>query len=184
MLLRWNRVYNLTAIRAPEDVLTHHLLDSLAIVGVLRSLAVQAGAGRRIRVLDVGSGAGLPGIPLAIACEDYDFTLIDTVRKKTAYLTQVVVELRMSNVAVRHGRVESLGGEFDLITSRAFAALADFVDATTRLLAPQGRWLAMKGRLDPNEVAAASGRAQVERIDPLVVPGLDEERNVIVLRRR
>jgi 16S rRNA (guanine527-N7)-methyltransferase len=183
LLARWNRVHNLTAIRDEGRILTHHLLDSLALVrplqGVLGKDAV-IGA----RVLDVGSGGGLPGIPLAIACPHLQVTLVDAVQKKAAFLTQAVLQLRLPNVRVIHARVEELGGEYDVITSRAFAALADFVTWTQHLLAPGGVWLAMKGRIDAGEVAALPATVSVVAVHRLAVPGLDEERHLLEIRRK
>lgn len=181
LLRRWNRVYNLTAIDAVEQVLTHHLLDSLAIVRPLLAVAGRIGRAQP-RVLDAGSGAGLPGLPLAIACPQLGITLIEVVGKKCAFLTQAAIDLRLPNVTVRQGRVEHLSGEFDLITSRAFAAAADFVRLTRHLLSPGGRWLAMKGRLDPAEAAALPADVHIEEALPLNVPGLVGERNLLVLK--
>jgi 16S rRNA (guanine527-N7)-methyltransferase len=181
LLARWNRVYNLTAIRAGERMLTHHLLDSLSLVPPLRAVGAQQSR-RPVRVLDVGSGGGLPGIPLAIACPQVEVTLVDTVQKKTAFLTQAALELHLTNVRVLHARVENLTGQFDVITSRAFAALADFVAWTRHLLAPGGCWLAMKGRLDPTELAALPPSVSVVASLPLQVPGLAEERHLLEIR--
>lgn len=181
LLLRWNRVHNLTAIRSGEDFLTHHLLDSLALVRPLcAALRVREhGPGR---VLDVGAGGGLPGIPLAIACPQLQVTLIDAVQKKAAFLTQVALELRLTNVTVHHGRVEQLRGEFDVITSRAFAALADFVAWTGHLLGPGACWLAMKARLDDAELRALPAPLRVVATLPLAVPGLNEQRHLLEIR--
>lgn len=177
LLLRWNAIHNLTAIESPGEVVTHHLLDSLALVPcVLR-------AGGR-RVLDVGSGGGLPGIPLAIALPDRQLTLVDAVQKKCAFLTQVALELGLRNVAVRHARVETLAGSYDLIVARAFAAAADLVRLTAGLLAPDGCWLAMKGRRDPAAAAGLPATVQVVRDIPLEVPGLGEARHVLEIRFR
>jgi 16S rRNA (guanine527-N7)-methyltransferase len=183
LLARWNRVHNLTAIRAGERVLSHHLLDSLALVRPLLE-RVERHAWMPARVLDVGAGGGLPGIPLAIACPQLQIMLIDAVQKKAAFLTQAALDLRLSNVRVVHGRVESLAGEFDVITSRAFAALADFVAWTTHLLAPDGLWLAMKGRVDPAEVAALPATVELVAALPAAVPGLDEDRRLLEIRRK
>ncbi len=181
LLSRWNRVYNLTAIRVGERMLTHHLLDSLSLVAPLRAVGARSPQ-TPLRVLDVGSGGGLPGIPLAIACPQVEVTLVDTVQKKTAFLTQAALELRLTNVRVLHARVENLTGQFDVITSRAFAALADFVAWTRHLLAPGGCWLAMKGRLDPAELAALPPSVSIVVSVPLQVPGLAEERHLLEIR--
>lgn len=181
LLTRWSRVHNLTAITAKAQIVSHHLLDSLALVGPLRE-TVSRHAATPARVLDVGAGGGLPGIPLAIACPQLQVTLIDAVQKKSAFLTQAALELRLSNVRVVHGRVEALTGEFDVITSRAFAALADFVAWTRHLLAPGGAWLAMKGRIDPAELGALPPDVHVVTVLPLAVPGLSEERHLLEIR--
>jgi 16S rRNA (guanine527-N7)-methyltransferase len=181
LLARWNRVYNLTAIRVGERMLTHHLLDSLSLVAPLQTVGARSPQAP-LRVLDVGSGGGLPGIPLAIACPQVQVTLVDTVQKKTAFLTQAALELRLTNVRVLHARVENLSGQFDVITSRAFAALADFVAWTRHLLAPGGCWLAMKGRLDPAELAVLPPSVSVFTSLPLAVPGLAEERHLLEIR--
>lgn len=176
LLLRWNRVHNLTAIEAGEAFLTHHLLDSLAIV---RPLCDRAAGRDAVRVLDVGAGGGLPGVPLAICCPHWSITLVDAVQKKAAFLTQVALELRLAHVSVRHARVETLAGQFDFITSRAFASLRDFVTWTHPLLAPGGAWLAMKARLDDAEIAALPSDVRLNAVLPLAVPGLDEERHLL-----
>ena len=172
LLLKWNRTYNLTALRDPQQAVSHHLLDALAILP-------HVGAGP---LLDVGSGGGLPGIPLAIARPDLSVTLVDTVQKKAAFLQQVAIELELKSVAVHHARVEEMRGQYAQISSRAFAELARFVSLTRHLLAPGGRWLAMKGALPDDEFEALPAGSEVEAIIPLVVPGLDAERHLIILK--
>lgn len=174
LLEKWNRVYNLTAIRDPARMVEQHLLDSLAAVPLFA---------RSKRVLDVGSGGGLPGIPLAIARPELSVTLIDTVSKKTAFLTQAKGELGLANLAVVSGRVEEYRPEarFNIITSRAFAELALFVNLTRHLLAPGGRWLALKGVQPDDELAALPPDIRVAAVYPLAVPGLAAERCVIEL---
>lgn len=186
-LARWNRVYNLTAVRAPAEMLTHHLLDSLAVVGPLRrqlglSAAPETTATEPIRVLDVGSGGGLPGVVLAIACPDLQVTCVDAVAKKAAFIGQVAASLRLSNLRGVHARVESLAGPYDVICSRAFASLADFTAWSCAALAPQGVWLAMKGRLPQDEIAALPPAVAVFHVEPLTVPGLDAERCLVWMR--
>ena len=140
LLQRWNATYNLTAVRDPGEMLTQHLADCLAVVGPLRR---QLGAGTSRRVLDVGSGGGLPGVALAVLEPGWSVTCVDAVGKKAAFIRQVAVELRLRNLAAEHARVESLKAVgFDLITSRAFASLADFVSLTRKLLAAEGVWAA------------------------------------------
>ncbi len=172
LLLKWNKVYNLTALRDPEQAISHHLLDSLVILP-------QVGAGN---LLDVGSGGGLPGIPLAIARPELVVTMVDTVQKKATFLQQAVIELGLQNVAVHHARVEAMSGQYAQITSRAFAELALFVSLTRHLLAPGGRWLAMKGVRPDAEINALPADIQVEAVMPLTVPGLAAERHLIILK--
>ena len=178
LLARWSATHNLTAIRSGEDVLTHHLLDSLALVPHLARVTQGAAA----TVLDVGSGGGLPGIVLAVALPQARLTLVDAVQKKCAFLTQARVELRLRNVEVVHARVEAMREPlFDVIVSRALATLADFVGWTRHLLAPGGCWLAMKGRLPADELAALPADVRANVV-PLSVPGLDEQRHLIEMR--
>lgn len=172
LLLKWNRTYNLTALRDPQQVISHHLLDALAILP-------HVGAGP---LLDVGSGGGLPGIPLAIARPDLSVTLVDTVQKKAAFLQQAAIELELKSVAVHHARVEEMRGQYAQISSRAFAELARFISLTHHLLAPGGRWLAMKGARPDDEIKALPAGSEVAAIIPLAVPGLDAERHLIILK--
>jgi len=153
LIQKWNRVYNLTAVRDPAEMLTHHLFDSLTvIVPLLRQLGHNAAApvaspaassAYAARLLDVGSGAGLPGVVMAICCPQLHVTCVDTVAKKAAFIQQVAATLRLPNLRGLHARVESLHGPFDIVSSRAFAALADFVTWSRAALAPDGCWLAM-----------------------------------------
>lgn len=172
LLLKWNKTYNLTALRDSAQVLSHHLLDSLAIVPHL-------GAGK---LLDVGAGGGLPGIPLAIACPELSIDLVDTVHKKTSFLQQAVIELGLKNVRVHHARVESMTGQYAQISSRAFAELKTFIALTQHLLAPGGRWLAMKGCYPAEELTALPQGIGIERTLSLTVPGLAAERHLIFLK--
>lgn len=176
--MRWNAVHNLTAIRRGEDLLTHHLLDSLALVPHL----VRCTRGEAVRVLDVGSGGGLPGIVLAVAVPQARLTLIDAVQKKCAFLTQAQLELRLDNVEVVHVRVERFQAPlFDVIVSRALATLAQFVDWTRHLLKPEGCWLAMKGRTPAGELAELPPDI-VASLVGLNVPGLGEARHLVEMR--
>jgi len=180
LLMRWNATYNLTAIRSGEGLLTHHLLDSLALVPPLLRITQGAAA----RVLDVGSGGGLPGIVLAIAMPQARLTLVDAVRKKCAFLTQARLELGLDNVEVVHGRAEALREPpFDIIVSRALATLAQFVGWTRHLLKTDGCWLAMKGKLPGEELAALPADVEATAVT-LPVPGLNEERHLIEVRRK
>lgn len=173
LLDKWNRVYNLTAVREPERMVSHHLLDSLAAVPYFGGPAV----------LDVGSGGGLPGIPLAIARPDLRVTLIDSIAKKTAFLLQAKTELGLANVTVATGRVEDFRPEtgFDVVTSRAFSDLREFVALTRHLLNAGGRWLAMKGLYPNEEIAVLREDVKVSADYELFVPGLDASRHLIVL---
>ena len=180
LLQRWNATYNLTAVRDPGEMLTQHLADCLAVVGPLRR---QLGAGTSRRILDVGSGGGLPGVVLAVLEPGWAVTCVDAVGKKAAFIRQVAVELRLQNLAAEHARVESLkAGGFDLITSRAFASLADFVSLTRKLLAADGVWAAMKGKTPEAELAALPAGITVFHVEPIAVPGLDAERCIVWMR--
>lgn len=172
LLLKWNKTYNLTALRDPAQAVSHHLLDSLAILP-------HVGPGP---LLDVGSGGGLPGIPLAIARPELSVSMVDTVQKKTTFLQQAVIELGLKNVTVHHARVEAMPGQYAQISSRAFAELGLFVSLTRHLLAPGGRWLAMKGVRPDEELKALPADITVEAIIPLAVPGLNAERHLIILK--
>jgi len=172
LLLKWNKTYNLTALRDPEQAISHHLLDSLSILP-------HVGSGP---LLDVGSGGGLPGIPLAIARPDLPVGMVDTVQKKATFLQQASIELDLKNVAVHHARVEEMQGQYAQISSRAFAEIALFVALTRHLMAPGGRWLAMKGQRPDDELKALPDDIAVEAIVPLDVPGLAAERHLIILR--
>jgi 16S rRNA (guanine527-N7)-methyltransferase len=172
LLGKWNKTYNLTAIHEPERMLTHHLLDSLAVLPFVTA----------DRLLDVGSGAGLPGIPLAIARPGLRVTLIDASHKKCSFMQQAAIELKLDNVEVVHGRVEDMNLEvrYIQIVSRAFSELNEFVGISAPLLAPGGEWLAMKG-LYPNEEIAQLKGARLKRDIKLHIPGLEAERHLIIL---
>lgn len=179
LLLRWNKVHNLTAITRDEDIVTHHLLDSLSVVGEMRALA---GGQAHPRVLDVGSGAGLPGLVLAVALPQFRFTLNEAVSKKCAFMTQAKLELGLANVEVVHRRVEQLHGpRFDIIVARALATLACFTTLTRHLLAPGGHWIAMKGAEPAQELAQLPPNVTALRTVTLRVPLLDEARSLVVL---
>lgn len=178
LILKWNKVYNLTALRDPASVLTHHLLDSLSIIAPLRRERVDGA-----RLLDVGAGAGLPGVVIAILRSDIDVTCLDAVAKKAAFVQQVASELNLRNLHGLHARVETLTGSYDIISSRAFASLPDFVAGSSHLLAPTGLWLAMKGRAPDDEITQLSAGIQVFHVEQLSVPGLDAERCVVWMRK-
>ncbi len=225
LLQKWNKVYNLTAVRNPQDMLTHHLLDSLAAVAPLQRHLAQicpngaAGSapclgGERVgegpaapqagalpgsaaagpagpqaraplaRLLDVGSGGGLPGVVFAICCPQLSVGCVDTVAKKAAFIQQVAVTLKLSNLQGIHARVESLAQPFDVVSCRAFAALADFTAWSRPALAPGAVWLAMKGKHPAEEIAALPASVEVFHVEPLQVPGLEAERCIVWMRPR
>ncbi len=178
LLGKWNKVYNLTAVRDPAGMLTHHLLDSLAVIAPLRRHTQGAAA----RLLDVGAGGGLPGVVIAICCPEIDVTCVDAVAKKVAFIQQAGGALHLPNLHGLHARVESVADRFDVVTSRAFATLADFTEWSFSALAEGGVWMAMKGRHPANEVAALPPAVEVFHVEQLVVPGLGAERCLIWMR--
>jgi 16S rRNA (guanine527-N7)-methyltransferase len=190
LLQRWNRVYNLTALRDPAEMLSHHLIDCLAVLPPLRRWWSDAQPGVRPgvqRLLDVGSGGGLPGVVLAALQPDWQVDCVDTVAKKVSFIRQVAAELRLPNLQGLHARVESLAppvGGYGLITSRAFASLADFTALTRHLLADGGVWMAMKGKLPADEQAALPADVEVFHVEQLQVPGLDAQRCLVWMRPR
>jgi len=179
LLERWNRTYNLTAIRDPAEMLTQHVVDCLAAVPALR----RTSPGPK-RVLDVGSGGGLPGVVWAVVDGQLDLTCVDSVGKKAAFVRQVAVTLRLDNLRVEHARVEQLEAlPFEIIASRAFASLADFVMLTERLSTSGAIWLAMKGKLPLDEMAELPAGFQAFHVERLEVPGLPAERCLIWIRK-
>ena len=185
LLQKWGKVYNLTAVREPGEMLTHHLLDSLAVVAPLRrQLECHGGEGGGLRLLDVGSGAGLPGVVIAICCPDLFVSCVDTVAKKAAFVQQVAVSLRLPNLRGVHARVEKLTEQYDVITSRAFASLPDFVQWSGGALKQGGVWLAMKGKHPADELAALPAGIDVFHVEQLQVPGLDAQRCLVWMRPR
>jgi len=173
LLTRWNATYNLSAVRDPLEMVTRHLLDSLAIVAHVTGTTLA----------DLGSGAGLPGIPLAIVAPQRAVSVVDSNGKKTRFLRAAVRELKLDNVRVVESRVEAVEGSFDCITARAFASLTEMLAWGGRLLAPQGVWLALKGRFPQDELSAVTSPFAVDAVLPLHVPGLDAERHVVVIKR-
>lgn len=180
MLQRWNAVYNLTAVRDPSAMLTQHLVDCLAVVPALRRHV----EGNRINLLDVGSGGGLPGVVLAVMEPQWSVTCVDAVSKKAVFVRQVAGELGLNNLKSVHGRVEEMVQEtgFDVIASRAFAALAAFVGTTRHLLSPGGVWLAMKGRPPEEEVRELPTYAGVFHVELIRVPELNAQRCLVWMR--
>jgi len=176
---KWNQVYNLTAVRDPKEMLRLHLLDCLAIIRPLRERT----GGRPIALLDVGSGAGLPGAVIAICCPEIQVDCVDTVAKKAAFIQQAAVTLKLPNLRGLHNRVEKLSGQYGVITSRAFASLADFVALSSSVLAETGVWLAMKAKPPTDELTALPAGAQMFHVEQLKVPGLDAERCIVWMKR-
>jgi 16S rRNA (guanine527-N7)-methyltransferase len=183
-LEKWNKAYNLTAVRDVEEMVTRHLLDALAVLPLIDARAARLPPAE-IRLLDVGSGAGLPGIPLAVARPPWRLTLLDSNGKKSRFQRHAVRTLGLSNVEVVEARAEAWQPPrpFPLIISRAFASLADFVSLTGHLLAGDGRWLAMKGKVAPDELESLPPGMSIESVYPVTVPGLREARSVVVVRR-
>lgn len=175
LLTKWNKVFNLTAIRDPEDMVVLHILDSLAIVPYLHGH----------RIIDIGSGAGLPGIPLCLVSPDKEFVLLDSNSKKTRFLTQVVLELGIKNVTVEHARCEKFRPAhcFDSIMTRAFASLKEMLEMTEHLLSEQGQFLAMKGIYPEAEIKAIPAQFKLRAVHRLVVEGLEAERHLVCIGR-
>ena len=181
LIQKWNKVYNLTALRDPQEILSHHVLDSLsAIAPLMRETRL---FGEAFSFLDVGSGGGLPGVVIAICCPNVSVTCVDAVSKKAAFVQQVAASLRLGNLKGVHARVETLAGPFDVIGSRAFASLPDFVNWSASALAPNGIWMAMKGKLPEEEIATLPPNAQVFHVEQLHVPGLNAERCMVWMKK-
>ena len=178
LLAKWNKVYNLTAVRDPAEMLTHHLLDSLAVIAPL----VRHTQGGAARVLDVGSGGGLPGVVIAICCPEMSVACVDAVAKKAAFVQQAAGVLGLSNLRGVHARVESITEPYDVITSRAFATLADFTQWSAGSLGEDGVWMALKGKHPTDEIAALPPSVAVFHVEQLTVPGLNAERCLIWMR--
>ena len=196
LIHKWTKTYNLTSVRDPADMLTHHLLDSLAVIAPLRlRLAELPGSARpaddgatgaastRTHLLDVGAGAGLPGVVIAICCPDVWVDCVDAVAKKVAFIRHVAGALKLPNLSGLHQRVEDLSGTYRVVSSRAFSSLSDFVRLTHGLLAPDGVWLAMKGKFPEDEISALPGNVGVFRVEQLTVPGLDANRCIVWMRK-
>ncbi len=185
LIAKWTKVYNLTAVRDANEMLTHHLLDSLAVVAPLRremaTLVLPEGQ-TRLSLLDVGAGAGLPGIVIAITCPEIAVTCVDTVAKKAAFIQQVAATLKLPNLKGLHARVESLAQPYDVICSRAFASLLDFTTWSQAALASHGVWMAMKGKHPDQELSVLPESVKVFHVEQLQVPGLDAERCIVWMR--
>ncbi|MCU0927257.1 MAG: 16S rRNA (guanine(527)-N(7))-methyltransferase RsmG [Hydrogenophaga sp.] len=182
LIAQWNKVYNLTAVRDPKEMLTHHLLDSLAAIPPL----LRQTGGDSIKLLDVGSGGGLPGAVIAITCPQIQVHCVDTVLKKATFIQQVAASLRLPNLRGIHARVESLkaeeGSGYDVVCSRAFASLVDFTTWSRAALKPGAVWMAMKGKHPADELAALPASVAVFHVEQLTVPGLGAERCIVWLR--
>ena len=175
---KWTKVYNLTAVRDPAEMMTHHLLDSLAVIAPLLRHMKQG------TLLDVGSGAGLPGTVIAICCPAIAVTCVDTVAKKATFIKQVALELKLLNLTGLHSRVENIAQTYDVICSRAFASLNDFTLWSHKALARDGTWMAMKGKHPADELVALPATIDVFHVEQLQVPGLDAERCVVWMREK
>ena len=187
LIQKWTKVYNLTAVRDPAEMLTHHLLDSLAAIAPLRRQVAgmpELAGQTKIKLLDVGSGAGLPGAVIAICCPGFVVDCVDTVGKKAAFIQQVAVSLKLPNLRGVHARVENLTQQYDVVSSRAFASLVDFTSWSVAALMEQGVWMGMKGKHPADEIAALPNTVEVFHVEQLVVPGLDAERCIVWMRRK
>ncbi len=180
LLERWNATYNLTAVRDRRAMLVQHLADCLS---GLAPLARQAAGRSGVRILDVGSGGGLPGVVIAIARPEWEVCCVDAVGKKAAFIRQVAGQLQMPRLRAEHARIEALRGpRFDVVTARAFAPLGELVRLTKHLLAPDGLWMAMKGQVPDDELRALPADVEVFHVEPLAVPGLEARRCLVWIR--
>ena len=183
LLQKWNQVYNLTAVRDLQAMLSHHLLDCLAVVAPLRERLASLATPAPIRLLDVGSGAGLPGLVLAICLPDVRVDCVDTVAKKSSFIQQATLSLGLGNLRGLHARVEKLGAAYQVVSARAFSSLPDLVAGSDKALLPGGFWMAMKGKTPDEEIQALPPQVQAFHVEPLQVPGLDAQRCVVWMRR-
>ena len=183
LLQKWNQVYNLTAVRDPQAMLSHHLLDCLAVVAPLRAQLANLAMTEPIRLLDVGSGAGLPGLVLAICLPQLQVDCVDTVAKKSSFIQQASLSLGLANLRGLHARVESLAAAYQVVSARAFSSLPDLVTGSDKALLPDGLWMAMKGKTPDEEIQALPTQVQVFHVEPLQVPGLDAQRCIVWMRR-
>ena len=177
LLGKWNKVYNLTAVREPEQMLSQHVLDCLAVLPPLKQVSPEA-----LDLIDVGAGGGLPSVVFAIACPHWQITAVDTVAKKAAFIQTTAHSLRLVNLRAVHSRVEALTGGFDVVTCRAYASLRDFCDSSRHLLKPNGVWMAMKAKLSAEELTDLPATVRVDKVEPLAVPALDADRCLVWMR--
>ena len=183
LLQKWNQVYNLTAVRDPQAMLSHHLFDCLAVVAPLRAQLANLHSSTSTRLLDVGSGAGLPGLVLAICLPQLQVDCVDTVAKKASFIQQAALSLGLSNLRGLHARVENLGAAYQVVSARAFSSLPDLVAGSGKALLPGGLWMAMKGKSPDEEILALPPQVQAFDVQPLHVPGLDAQRCIVWMRR-
>jgi 16S rRNA (guanine527-N7)-methyltransferase len=183
LLQKWNQVYNLTAVRDPQAMLSHHLLDCLAVVAPLRAQLAALAMTAPIRLLDVGSGAGLPGLVLAICLPQLQVDCVDTVAKKASFIQQAALSLGLANLRGLHARVERLTAAYHVVSARAFSSLPDLVAGSDKALLPGGLWMAMKGKTPDEEIQVLPPQVQVFHVEPLQVPGLDAQRCIVWMRR-
>ena len=187
LIQKWTKVYNLTAVRDPAEMLTHHLLDSLAVIEPLRRELDQMARDGLSTVaptlLDVGSGAGLPGVVIAIVIPELQVHCVDTVAKKAAFIQQVAASLRLANLRGIHARVEGLQQKYAVVSSRAFASLSDFTAWSSAALSEKGVWMAMKGKIPEQEIGELSADVQVFHVEQIQVPGLKAERCIVWMRK-
>ena len=177
LLGKWNKVYNLTAVREPEQMLSQHVLDCLAVLPPLKQVSPEA-----LDLIDVGAGGGLPSVVFAIACPHWQITAVDTVAKKAAFIQTTAHSLRLVNLKAVHSRVEALTGSFDVVTCRAYASLRDFCGSSRHLLKPNGVWMAMKAKLSAEELTDLPATVRVDKVETLAVPGLDADRCLVWMR--
>ena len=177
LLGKWNKVYNLTAVREPEQMLSQHVLDCLAVLPPLKQVFPEG-----LDLIDVGAGGGLPSVIFAIVCPHWQITAVDTVAKKAAFIQTTAHSLRLGNLKAVHSRVEALTGGFDVVTCRAYASLRDFCDSSRHLLKPNGEWMAMKAKLSAEELTDLPATVRVDKVEPLAVPGLDADRCLVWMR--
>ena len=179
LLLKWNKIYNLTNINNPEDVLSLHLLDCLAVTPIITAYIKNT----EVKILDIGSGAGLPGVIISIIYPDIDILCIDSSARKISFIQQVSQILSLNHLHTEHQRVEKISGSFNIITSRAFSSLNKFTSLTDHLLTPEGVWLAMKGKIPQQEIDELTKGVDVFHVEQVHLPNLDVQRCVVMMRK-